>query len=92
MQELLTLWKHQPPGPQDFHHVEEVFPSSSWQYVLYGMGFETKKNEVSCKFVNEEMAHQFFSENAELTKKYLSALPSNRELIDKIKQYGMHKI
>ena len=92
LQELLTLWKHQPPGPQDFHHVDEVFPSSSWQYVLYGMGFETNAKEVSRKFVNDEMAHQYFSENAQMTKKYLSMLPSNRELIDKIKQYGMQKI
>jgi len=92
LKELLTLWKHHPPGPQDFHQVEEVFPSSSWQYVLYGMGFETQDNELSRKFVDKEMAHQFFSENVQLTKKYLSALPSNRELIDKIKQYGLQKI
>jgi len=92
LQELLSLWKHQPPGPQDFHHVEEVFPSSSWQYVLYGMGFKTQENTVSRKFVDEEIAHQFFNENAQLTKKYLSVLPSNRELINKIKEYGMQKI
>ncbi|TYK66403.1 tryptophan halogenase family protein [Colwellia echini] len=92
LQELMTLWKQQPPGPQDFHHVEEVFPSASWQYILYGMGFETAENSRSRKFVNENMAHKFFSENVELTKKYLSVLPTNRELINKIKQYGMQKI
>jgi len=56
------------------------------------MGFKTQENTVSRKFVDEEIAHQFFNENAQLTKKYLSVLPSNRELIDKIKQYGMQKI
>ena len=92
LQELLTLWKQQPPGPQDFYHLNEIFTSSSWQYILYGMGFKTNKNELSRKFINDEMAHHFFSENVKLTKKYLSALPSNRELIDKIKQYGMNKV
>jgi 2-polyprenyl-6-methoxyphenol hydroxylase-like FAD-dependent oxidoreductase len=92
LKELLALWQYQPPGPQDFYHVEEVFPSASWQYILYGMGFETQESGVSRKFVDEKAAHQFFTENVQLTQKYLSALPSNRELIDKINSYGLQRI
>ena len=92
LQELITLWKHQPPAAHDFHCAEEIFPSASWQYILYGMGFKTQENSLSRKFVDEDRAKHFFNENIQLTKKYLSALPSNRELIDKIKQYGMQKI
>ena len=39
LREQLTLWRHQPPSRYDFYRVEEVFPSASYQYVLYGMGF-----------------------------------------------------
>ena len=27
---------------RDFHEIEEIFPAASYQYVLYGMGFEPK--------------------------------------------------
>ncbi len=92
LQELISLWDHQPPGPHDFEHIEEIFPSASWQYILYGMGFKTQGSPLPRNFINEQRANQFFNENIKLTKKYLAALPSNRELIDKIKQYGMQKI
>ncbi len=92
LQELLTLWKYQPPAPHDFHCAQEIFPSASWQYILYGMGFTTEENSSSRKFVNKEQANHFFNENIQKTRKYLSALPTNRELIDRIKQYGMQKI
>ena len=37
--ELLELWRERPPLAADFSALDEVFPSASWQYVLYGMGF-----------------------------------------------------
>jgi tryptophan halogenase len=39
LQELLQLWRARPPSRRDFSRIEEVFPSASWQYILYGMGF-----------------------------------------------------
>ena len=45
LSELLTLWRHQPPSRYDFYRVEEVFPSASYQYVLYGMGFRPERSE-----------------------------------------------
>lgn len=39
LQELLTIWRHQPPSRSDFPQVDEIFPAASYQYVLYGMGF-----------------------------------------------------
>ena len=92
LKELITLWKYQPPAPHDFDRIDEIFPSASWQYILYGMGFVTNDALLSRKFINEDKANHFFNENVQLTKKYLSALPSNRELIDKIKQHGMQNI
>ena len=44
---LLALWRHQPPSRYDLHRVEEVFPSASYQYVLYGMGFRPEPDGFS---------------------------------------------
>ena len=37
--DLLEFWRHQPPSRYDLNRVEEVFPSASYQFILYGMGF-----------------------------------------------------
>ena len=92
LQELISLWRYQPPSSLDFTQVDEVFPSASWQYILYGMGFQTKPRAMDRKYVDEEKAQKFFSENVEITNKYLAALPTNRELINKILEFGLQKI
>jgi flavin-dependent dehydrogenase len=92
LQELMSLWRYQPPGSLDFTQVDEVFPSASWQYILYGMGFHTEPRSTERKYVDERKAQQFFSENVEITNKYLAALPTNRELVNKILEFGMQKI
>ncbi len=92
LKELMKLWRHHPPSNRDFVHVEEVFPSSSWQYILYGMGFETAKPVTERRSINDELAQQYFQKNIKTGNKYLAALPKNRELINKINEYGMQKI
>ncbi len=43
LKNLMQLWKYQPPWFFDeFDRLEEVFPAASYQYVMYGMGFETR--------------------------------------------------
>ena len=43
LKELLELWKYHPPWFFDeFDRLEEVFPAASYQYVLYGMGFQSE--------------------------------------------------
>ncbi len=92
LQALLELWRHQPPWHQDFTHVDEVFPSASYQYVLYGMEFEMAKRATQRRSLNEKLAQQHLQKNQELTQKLLRGLPSNRELIEKIKTYGLQAI
>lgn len=92
LQELLRLWRYQAPDRHDFPDFEEVFPAASYQYVLYGMGFRTRLRKTERKFDNLEVAHQQFEENRKLTQRYMSALPTNRDLINKIKEYGLQRI
>ncbi|XOV78953.1 MAG: tryptophan halogenase family protein [Aestuariibacter sp.] len=89
---LLKLWKYQPPWHQDFTHVDEVFPSASYQYVLYGMDFETEKRETTRRSENRRLAEQHIQKNQEMTRKLLQGLPSNRDLINKIRTYGLQTI
>jgi len=90
--ELMALWKHHPPSRHDFTQVDEVFPSSSWQYVLYGMGFETIARSTDNKSLDHDLAEQLFNENNQITAKYLNGLTDNRTLINKIKQFGLQKV
>ena len=92
LQEMLAFWKHQPPSPHDFTHINEVFPSASWQYILYGMGFDTAPSQTARRSANYEKAIGFFRETENTTNQYLSALPTNRELINKIMEFGMQRV
>lgn len=90
--ELLTLWQHVAPSRHDFNRIEEVFPSASYQYVLYGMGFAPQPGNGPARPGQREQAEAYFREAAGLTGKMLAALPSNRELLNHIARHGMPKI
>ena len=91
LRELLALWRHQPPSRYDLHRVEEVFPSASYQYVLYGMGFRPEPEGFARRADDADRADQYFLEAAQLTRRMLGALPSNRELIEHMRNNGPGK-
>jgi tryptophan 7-halogenase len=90
--ELLALWRYLPPSRHDFHRIEEVFPSASYQYVLYGMGFRPEATPTTRRCDDADVAESYFREAAALTRKMLPALPGNRELIEHIRRHGMSRI
>jgi glycine/D-amino acid oxidase-like deaminating enzyme len=92
LRELLTLWRHRPPSRRDFDRVEELFPSASYQYVLFGMGFRPQPGAYAQQPGNDAAADGFFREAAALTRKMLPALPSNRALIEHIQRHGMLRV
>ena len=91
LREQLALWQYQAPYKFDAIHTEEMFPAASFQFVLYGMGFITEPTRQKRKNQSKQ-ADMLFNENVLKTKQLLSVLPTNRELINKIKQYGLPKI
>lgn len=91
LQELLSLWRHRPPSRYDFFQVEEIFPSASYQYVLYGMGF-SPDGVAPRQSDAPQRAEESFAERARVTERLLAGLPTNRELIDHIRQNGLQKI
>ena len=86
LQDLLAHWQYQMPSRLDFIENEEIFPSASYQYVLYGMGFETQVRKVGSDHNNHAMSQQLIGDNLLKKDKYIQALPSNRELLAHIAQ------
>ena len=71
-----------------------MFPSASFQYVLYGMDFVTEMNPMSKRSDREAgiQAQAMFIENANYAQRLAASMPSNRELINKIYKYGLQKV
>jgi flavin-dependent dehydrogenase len=92
LQEQLELWRYQMPYHYDTTHTQELFPSASFQYVLYGMGFITEQGKAPKRENQSALAEKLFTENMQRAKHLLGTLPTNRELLAKVKQYGFPKI
>jgi len=92
LRELLTLWKYQSPWFFDeFDRLEEVFPAASYQYVLYGMGFRTEViPEDAASTVT--LAQRLLNQNERMINEMRTRLPKNRDLINKIFQYGLQPV
>lgn len=88
--ELMQLWKHRSPSDLDFTSNNEVFPAASYQFVLYGMGFKTKYLHNTP--YHAQMADSLLMRKQLNEKEALKALPSNRELLTKIAQYGLQTV
>ncbi|MBT0587413.1 tryptophan halogenase family protein [Alteromonas oceanisediminis] len=93
LRDLLALWQYQSPYHGDFTQTDEVFPSASYQYVLYGMGYPLTTPTTQRKALSDHQnAAQLMQQNAQLTAKLTRGLPQNRELIQRICQQGLHVI
>lgn len=84
--ELLQLWQHQAPSRRDFEQSDEIFPAASYQYVLYGMGFKTDFGDWNRQSTNAQLAKNQLRKNSAWIKKAMQSLPSNRQLLNQLKQ------
>ena len=82
LSELLALWQHQAPSRYDFIENEEVFPSASYQYVLYGMQFKTQFYQPQANTHALAQCQRLFTHNQQQVTKMLHGLPSNRQWLD----------
>jgi tryptophan halogenase len=92
LRELLRLWKYHPPWFFDeFDRLEEVFPAASYQFVLYGMGFQSEIAPEDT-METEPLALRLRQENERQTRELRSRLPKNRELVNKIHEFGLQPV
>jgi tryptophan halogenase len=92
LRESLDFWRHHSPWHEDFPHAVEVFSAASYQYILYGMGFQTESAPWLLSERERILAREKIKEAAQYGKFLMASLPNNRDLLSKVRQYGFQKI
>jgi tryptophan 7-halogenase len=92
LQQNLDYWQHHCPWHEDFAHREEVFSAASYQYILYGMGFETSEPSALLNDRDRALAQEKMRETAHHAKQLSASLLSNREMLAKVKRFGLQKV
>jgi tryptophan halogenase len=81
LKDLLARWRHRPPGEIDFDLNVDLFTEHSWQYVLYGMGYQTDLTPRAGVYKFHEEARQAFAELRRQAEFACRTLPPHRELL-----------
>ncbi|MEA3179529.1 MAG: tryptophan 7-halogenase [Gammaproteobacteria bacterium] len=88
----LGYWRQHCPWHEDFSHREEVFSAASYQYVLYGMGYPTESAHWLLSEADRGRAREKMGETARQGEALRTALPGNRDLLGRIRKFGLQKI
>lgn len=83
LRDKLELWQQQSPWHDDAPRIDELFPSASYQYVLYGMKFTPRYRYSSKAALDKDRGRvdKLLHENNEKARQMLKLLPTNRELV-----------
>jgi flavin-dependent dehydrogenase len=81
LHDLLARWRHRVPAEIDFDPNVDMFTESSWQYVLYGMGYETDLSLRAGVYKYHREAGEAFAEIRRQAQFACRSLPSHRELL-----------
>jgi flavin-dependent dehydrogenase len=92
LREGIEFWRFHSPYHEDLSHREEVFSAASYQYVLYGMGFRTETGPWLLNDRDRSLAQDKMNEMANYAKSLSASLPGNRDLLTRIRRYGLQKI
>jgi tryptophan halogenase len=90
--EKLDFWQFNVPTHADFSSKFEVFQLENYQYVLYGMGFNPDLEHSRLRYPHVDLATKEINKMQQHALLLQKSLPSHREIINKIKQYGISKI
>lgn len=80
----LELWRHRAPWQHDFPYQDEIFSAASYQYILYGMGFDTQVRMNARYLAGKNAAMKFFARNNDAANRAVGGLSSNRNLLNSI--------
>jgi tryptophan 7-halogenase len=92
LQERLELWRHHPPGPQDFTHQPEVFSWPSYQYILHGMRFGTNYSHLPHIESEASVAQRCFEAAARAKQRWGAELSRHRDVLNKVRDYGLQAV
>ena len=94
LRENLVVWANRPPWYHDDLRRDEMFPAASYQYVLYGMGFESQPAFMATRTGDQqrEVAQRLFAETQKKAGKYGQFLPPNRFLMNQLREQDFARI
>jgi tryptophan halogenase len=81
LRDQLAMWRTRPPHRLDFVTDLEMYPPSSWQFVLYGMEFQTDPAGLAPAYGDHAAARREFETLAEVARHALRDLPDHRALV-----------
>lgn len=86
LQEHLQRWQSRAPWHEDATAALEMFPSASYQYVLYGMGFAPPQSHFVTRqaMALREQASTLMANNINTIKQLSEHLPTNRFLLAQV--------
>lgn len=85
LQDALALWQSQAPGLYESNQRFELFSSASKQYVLYGMELGPEyKYTAPLQQKELSLVKRLRNETLHTTEKLLSALPTNRQILQQV--------
>lgn len=82
LRELLEQWRYRPPSRFDFLLDVESFAFFNYQYILYGMGFDTDLAESRGDFTDAAEAARLFARIEAFGERAVHDLPAHRALVD----------
>src|SRR5206468_8812403 len=82
LRDLIEQWRTRPPHRLDFVTDLEMYPPSSWQYVLYGMEYGTRVHPSALDPARRGMARQEFATIAQVAGRALADLPPHRAMVE----------
>ena len=85
LNERLTLWQYRPPINSDFMFAEEMFPAASYQYILYGMNFQTDVSTLPHLTKEASRAAKLFELVKQQSAQALTRAQANNVVINQIK-------
>ena len=83
LKEMLKQWRHRPPSRFDFLLDLESFAYFNYQYILYGMGFETEAAP-GASGLSDIGAQRLFAQIRHYGEQAMQDLPPHRTLIRQI--------
>lgn len=84
LRDRLAEWRHRPPHRLDFVTDLEMFMPASWQFILYGMEFETDLSGQRARYPDAVAARREFEMLRTVSQHAIKDLPANRDLIDSL--------
>lgn len=88
LKDRLNRYQYRAPSFVDVDLNHDVFLESNWQYVLYGMGFQTDLSASAGAYRYFEEARTAFAAIEQQAVRALELMPTHRDLIAQVKRHG----